>query len=56
MWIGSVLTVAVALGLGLYFTVVSISTRAVSVSKMHRGGPVLAGNTGFHIDVFVGRT
>ncbi len=56
IWIGSVLTVAVALGLGLYFTVASFSTSALSVSRVHRGGPVLAGNTGFHIDVFVGRT
>jgi len=56
IWIGSVLTLAVALGCGLFFTVSSFSTHAVSVSKIHRGGPMLAGNTGLHIDIFVGRT
>ncbi len=56
VWIASVLMAALVVGLGLFFTVASLGSRAGPASAVRRGGPVLVGDTGLHLDVFVGRT
>jgi hypothetical protein len=56
LWIGTILMAALVIGLGVFLTVASSGTRVAPVSPVRRGGPVLAGDTGLHLDVFVGRT